>query len=170
MEAQTRWRITRAIATSLYLFIGWLLFSGSFSLVSLATGAAFSVLVASLTHTFFIAEHEAERRALLPRIDLLFVFGVVLVFKMYIASFKVLFDLLRGRVNPRIVHFRTRLHSDIARVMLANAITMTPGTLTIELDDDHLVVHWLEAVTTHSRHAGGLIMGLFESILRRIWV
>ncbi|HSV93517.1 MAG TPA: Na+/H+ antiporter subunit E, partial [Desulfobacterales bacterium] len=59
--------------------------------------------------------------------------------------------------------------SDIARVTLANAITITPGTVTLGLDDDHLVVHWLQARTTHSRRAGELVKGPFEALLRRVF-
>ena len=75
-----------------------------------------------------------------------------------------------GNINPRIVHFRTRLSSKFARVILANSITLTPGTLTLDLDEDHLVVHWVDAKTTHSHYAGRLIKGHFESWLKRIWV
>jgi len=170
MQVNVRWRIVRIIITTLYLMVGWLLFSGTLELASLITGVFFSLVVALLTYRFFIAENEAGRRALFPRVHLLVVFALLLVFKMYVASFKVLFDLLRGRVNPRIVHFRTRLKSDVARVILANAITMTPGTVSIDLDDDHLVVHWLNAVTTHSRYAGDLIKKPFEELLKRIWI
>ena len=82
---------------------------------------------------------------------------------MYAASFRVLYNIIRGNINPRIVHFRTRLKSDTARVILANSITLTPGTITVDLDDDHLIVHWLNAKTTHSRHAGDLIKGKMEN-------
>jgi multicomponent Na+:H+ antiporter subunit E len=89
---------------------------------------------------------------------------------MYVASFQVLFNVLRGDINPRVVHFRTRLKSDLARVILANSITLTPGTISLHLDDDHLIVHWLNATTTHSKHAGELIKGPFEKLLKRIFI
>jgi len=72
--------------------------------------------------------------------------------------------------EKEIVHFRTRLKSDLARVILANSISLTPGTVTLDLDEDHLVVHWLNAETTHSHFAGKLIKGHFESWLKRIWI
>jgi len=89
---------------------------------------------------------------------------------MYVASFRVLVRILKGDINPRIVHFRTRLKTDIARVALSSSITLTPGTITLDLDDDHLVVHWLDAETTHSRYAGRLIKGAYEKLLRRVWL
>jgi multicomponent Na+:H+ antiporter subunit E len=89
---------------------------------------------------------------------------------MYAASFKVLYLICRRKINPRIVHFRTKLTTDIARVILTSSITLTPGTITLDLTDDHLIVHWLDAKTTHSRHAGDLIKGGFEKFLQRIWI
>ncbi|MBC7189819.1 Na+/H+ antiporter subunit E, partial [Candidatus Aerophobetes bacterium] len=62
------------------------------------------------------------------------------------------------------------LKSDLARVILANSITLTPGTLTLDLKEDHLVVHWLKAKTTHSHYAGRLIKGHFEIWLQKIWI
>jgi multicomponent Na+:H+ antiporter subunit E len=37
------------------------------------------------------------------------------------------------------------------------------------LDDDHLIVHWLDARTTHSKYAGKLVKGTYEQVLKRIW-
>lgn len=47
-------------------------------------------------------------------------------------------------VEPEIHYFRTRLKSDAARVLLANSITLTPGTITCMLEDDRLCVHALD--------------------------
>jgi multicomponent Na+:H+ antiporter subunit E len=94
----------------------------------------------------------------------------VLAFNMYVASFLVMWQIVRGRINPGVVHFRTRLRSDLARVALTNSITLTPGTITVSLEDDHVIVHWLSARTTHSKYAGELVKGVYEKFLRRIWI
>jgi len=170
MDVRIKWKIVRIILTTIYLFIGWMLFTGDFAAASLATGLFFSAFVASFTYSLFIEEQEAQRRSLLPRVDLFSVYFLLLLFKMYVASFQVLFNVMRGDINPRVVHFRTHLQSDVARVLLANSITLTPGTVTIHLDDDHLIVHWLDAKTRHSKYAGNLIKGEFERLLRRIFI
>ena len=104
------------------------------------------------------------------RIYLLGGYILVIIFKMYVSSFEVLLSIIRGDINPGIVHFRTRLKSDLARVILANSITLTPGTIALHLDDDHLIVHWLNAKTRHSRYAGELIKEQFEKLLKRIFI
>ncbi len=170
MTPVQKWKIARIVLTTLYLFAGWFVFTGTLSPYSLLMGFCFSGLIALTTYSLFIHEYEADRRALLPRVDLLALYAVILTYNMYVASFKVLFNVLQGDINPRVVHFRTRLKSDLARVVLASSITLTPGTITLHLDDDHLIVHWLNARTRHSKHAGELIKGPFESLLKRIFI
>ncbi|MBN1834772.1 MAG: Na+/H+ antiporter subunit E [Spirochaetales bacterium] len=170
MEISRKWNITRVILTTVYLFAAWLLFTGSFAPYSLFLGVLFSLVVALLTYRYFIEEYEAARRSLLPRLYNLLIFLVIILWRIYAASFRVAWQVLSGRINPRIVHFRTRLKYDLARAILANAITLTPGTVTLDLDDDHLIVHWLDARTSHSHYAGKLIKEDFERWLRRIWM
>jgi len=170
MDVLLKWKISRVIITAVYLIVGWILFTGTFSLFSIFLGIIFSFFIATLTYSIFIEKQEAARRDLIPRVYFIFIYLVILICKIYIASFKMVPAVIVGNINPRIVHFRTRLSSKFARVILANSITLTPGTLTLDLDEDHLVVHWVDAKTTHSHYAGRLIKGHFESWLKRIWV
>ena len=169
MNARRRWTIVRIIITTASLMAGWLLFTWSFDIGSIVAGAAASLVVALATYTIFVDETEAALRAHLPRVHVLLLFLIVLIFQMYVASFRMLWQIVRGRINPGIVHFRTRLRTDVARVALCSSITLTPGTVTVLLDDDHLIVHWLDVRTKHSRYAGELIKGTFEKLLGRVW-
>lgn len=170
MDISAKWKIVRIFFTAAYLFAGWILFTSTFSLPSLLTGIILSFVVSFLMYDLFIHESEVARRSLLPNIHFFLLFILLVVFKMYVASFKVAWNVIRGRINPRIVHFRTRLKTDLSRVVLTNAITLTPGTITVNIEDDHLIVHWLDAKTTHSKYAGKLIKGSLEKLLGRVWV
>lgn len=170
MTSSLKWTITRIVLTTLYLFAGWLLFTGSFQLRSLLMGAGFSFLISLATFKLFIDDDEAARRTLLPRVHWLVVYLFLVFFKLYAASFQTALSVIRGSYTPRVVHFRTRLNSDIARSVISGSITLTPGTITLELSEDHLVVHWLFASTTHSRYASNIVKGSFEKILKRVWV
>ncbi len=169
MNSQTKWAIVRILITTGYLIAGWVLFTGSVSRDSLVVGGTFALLVAILTYDSFILETEAAWRSHLPRIRWGIVYVVVLLWEIYRSSFVLSWLILTRRYRPRVVHFRTRLRTDIARAAVATAITVTPGTVTLEMDEDHLIVHWMFAVTTHSRHAGKLIKGRLEAILGRLW-
>ena len=47
-------------------------------------------------------------------------------------------------MEPVIVKFRTSLKKEVTRVILANSITLTPGTITVSLEEDELTVHCLD--------------------------
>ena len=48
-------------------------------------------------------------------------------------------------IEPRVTSFRTRLRTDAGKVVLANSITMTPGTITVNVEDDLFLIHCLDA-------------------------
>jgi multicomponent Na+:H+ antiporter subunit E len=73
------------------------------------------------------------------------------------------------QLKPGIVKIRTSLKSDIARVFLANSITLTPGTMTVELRDDVLYIHWIEVGSDDPVEASKAIIGPFEYFLSRIF-
>ena len=47
-------------------------------------------------------------------------------------------------IQPKLVRFKTDLKQELSKVVLANSITMTPGTITVSLTEDEYVVHCLD--------------------------
>ncbi|HEB96273.1 MAG TPA: cation transporter [Sedimenticola thiotaurini] len=47
-------------------------------------------------------------------------------------------------IRPALVEVQTRLVSPLGRMLLANSITLTPGTLSVDIDDDRILVHWID--------------------------
>ncbi|WP_316860153.1 Na+/H+ antiporter subunit E [uncultured Cohaesibacter sp.] len=68
-------------------------------------------------------------------------------------------------VKPAIVRIQTRLTNPVARLILANSITLTPGTLTVEMDGQWLYIHWVVAETTDLESASREIASDFEKYL-----
>ncbi|MFZ5483038.1 MAG: Na+/H+ antiporter subunit E [Pseudomonadota bacterium] len=68
-------------------------------------------------------------------------------------------------LKPGIVKVRTRLQSPMGRLMLANSITLTPGTLSVELRDEWLYVHWVSMTADDIETATREIVAGFESYL-----
>jgi multicomponent Na+:H+ antiporter subunit E len=68
-------------------------------------------------------------------------------------------------VNPGIVKVRTKLKSPVGRMLLANAITMTPGTLTVELRHEWLYIHWVTVDATDIEGATTNLVSDFERYL-----
>lgn len=169
MRPEQKWRLVRFIVTAAALFGVWLLFSPRFQLYSLLAGGVGALVVAAVTYEVFLARHQASIRFFVPNPLFFVAYFFLVVYYLYAASLKMLAAVFTGNVQPRIVHFRTTLHSDLARMTLANSITLTPGTITVDLNDDHLIVHWFFCTTTHSRGAGEIIKGKMEKVLLRVW-
>ena len=72
-------------------------------------------------------------------------------------------------IRPGIVKIKTTLQSDLARTFLANSITLTPGTLTIDIDGQDLYIHWINIDTDDPAARTKEICGRFEPLLRRIF-
>lgn len=74
-------------------------------------------------------------------------------------------------IAPGIVKIKTGLKSDIALTFLANTITLTPGTMTVDIDRDKgiLYIHWINVRDQNIESATKLIAGKFERILKGIF-
>ena len=88
------------------------------------------------------------------------------------ANFHVAYLVLHPQmpILPGIVRVKTTLKSETARTALANSITLTPGTLTVDIEDDGtLFIHWLVVEAEKDDEATKLIVGKFERFLRKIF-
>ena len=74
-------------------------------------------------------------------------------------------------INPGIVKVKTALKSDTALTFLANSITLTPGTLTVDIDRERgvLYIHWIDVKTKDVDAATKKIAERFENILKKIF-
>jgi multicomponent Na+:H+ antiporter subunit E len=74
-------------------------------------------------------------------------------------------------INPGIVKVKTTLKSDTGLTFLANSITLTPGTLCVDIDTEKgiLYIHWIDVKTQDTDKATELIVSPFEKILKKIF-
>ena len=74
-------------------------------------------------------------------------------------------------IHPGIVKVKTSLRSETGLTFLANSITLTPGTLSVDIDRDkgYLYVHWIEVKDKDVDRTTAIIVERFERILRRIF-
>ena len=74
-------------------------------------------------------------------------------------------------INPGIVKVKTSLKSETGITFLANSITLTPGTLTVDVDGEggYLYVHWIDVKTKDIEEATKIIVNKFERILKKIF-
>lgn len=72
-------------------------------------------------------------------------------------------------LNPGIVEVKTTLKSSIAKTILANSITLTPGTLSVEISGDKLFIHWIDVKDVEEKGASEKIVSGFERFLEVIF-
>jgi multicomponent Na+:H+ antiporter subunit E len=75
----------------------------------------------------------------------------------------------RINIKPGIVEIKTGLKSPIGRLALANSITLTPGTLVVDIKDDSLFIHWINISATDPVAATEAISARFEKYLKVIY-
>ncbi|MFH1269998.1 MAG: Na+/H+ antiporter subunit E [Candidatus Omnitrophota bacterium] len=74
-------------------------------------------------------------------------------------------------INLGIVKVKTTLKSDTGLTFLANSITLTPGTMSVDIDEENgfLYIHWIDVKEQDTQKATEIIVKRFEDILRRIF-
>ena len=151
------------VYTFILMFGFWLLLSGKFDLFHLTLGVISSLLVSWMSSDLlFIDRNKKSRLAEVWR----FLLYVPWILKeIFLSTLDVawlaLHPAMKEKISPRMVNFKTNLKSDAARVTLANSITLTPGTITVRVEDDIFTVHALS-----DKVAAGLPGEMEERIAR----
>ena len=168
-------RFPAVISTFIVCFAFWVLLTWSFSVQELAAGAVVSLAVALFSSRFFV--HEKAMWFFNPvklvnlLVYVLFIFPVELVK----ANWDVAKRCLGGckNINPGIVKVPVDLTSDYGQAMLANSITLTPGTITMDIAEEegqtYYYIHWIDVATADAKEAGEAIKGTLEKGVGRIF-
>lgn len=155
----------RYIYTFLIMFGFWILLSGKFDLFHLTLGVISSALVSFLSTDVLM--HDAGKSDRLATAFRFLGYIPWLLYQIIVSTIHVAYLALHPRmldhIDPTIVIFKTKLKSNVARVALANSITLTPGTITIRIEDDIFHVHAI------SRKAAAGLPGEMEDRLARVF-
>jgi multicomponent Na+:H+ antiporter subunit E len=157
----------------LFTFVLWLLLVAPWPLADhwpdVLLGVVVSLLVATLLSHIY-PDH--PHKALDPRRIFWFLLYVpYFLFYCVRANLDVAYRVLHPDVpiQPGIVHVRTGLTSDMAKTFLANSITLTPGTLTVDIQGQDLYIHWIHVEGRGTEAHTAAIVTRFERLLRRIF-
>jgi len=150
-------------------FILWLGLSSKIEMQELITGGVVCLIVS------FFAAHIYSNLGLPPlsikRILFFIVYVIVLFWEIIRANFDVAYRVIHPKmpIKPGIVVVRTALKSDIGKLFLANSITLTPGTFTLDIIGDKLLIHWIYVKTEDIDGATDNIVAKFEKYLKVIF-
>ena len=174
MEAKRKATFGAWFATFVLCYFFWILLTGSFAWQELVAGAVVSAGVALFSARWFV--HESPGRFFGKRLFILFWYCVAIFpWELIKANCDMAKRALspKLKINPGIIKVPVDVPTEYGKTMLANSITLTPGTITVDIDEHEgqtwYYIHWIDVVETDRAAAGEIIKGRMEKWLRRIW-
>ena len=162
------------ISTFLLCFAFWILLTWSFAAQELAVGAVVSLAAALFASRFLI--HDKAFWLFNPaKFGALFAYVFVFLGELIKANLDMARRCFGGckDVNPGVVKVPVDLPDGYAQAMLANSITLTPGTITMDIAEEdgksYFYIHWIDVAETDREKAGEVIKGRMEKWIGRIW-
>lgn len=150
-------------------FLLWLLLTWSLEYPRLLVGVAVSVVATLVYGAVFTTQ---PRKFANPFRYLIFIYYIPIFFYHCIkANFDVMYRVIHPDlpIKPGIVKVKTNLTTDIGKTFLANSITLTPGTMTVDLEDEYLYIHWIWVEDTDLDRTTKLIPEKFEKHLKGVF-
>lgn len=150
----------------LLLLLLWFIFNGRVTLEV----ALFGIVICGWLYWFickYMGYSFQREKVLVKKIPLYLKYAFVLlweIFKANVDVIKIIFSPKKAEIQPALVRFHTDLKSEASLVALANSITLTPGTYTVELENGEYVVQALE----REKFGEGLEDSVFVKQLRRL--
>jgi len=147
----------------------WVIANGTLASDTLIAGAVICAAIA-LAFASFARVYSVIRWTPKVVFYYLLYFGVFLL-ELIKANLNVMRLVFSPRIDiePGIVEIKTELKSPIGRLALANSITLTPGTLVVDIKEDTLFVHWINVSATDPVAATEEISARFEKYLKVVY-
>lgn len=159
----------RKLILMLFSFAVWLLLTWTLRWENLVTGGVVSLVVGLVFGNLF---NDDPLKVLQPqRWFWALVYIPIFVWEMAKANFDVAYRVIHPKmpITPGIVKVKTKLKTEMGKVFLANSITLTPGTFTVDLKDEFLYIHWINVRYRDIEEATQDIVGRFEKYLIKIF-
>jgi len=153
----------------LILILIWFALVSTLEYQELLTGILISLILALFLNEYYL---KLGFPPLSLKRLLFFIIYLFVLFKEIIkANFDVAYRVIHPKmpIKPGIVVIKTKLKQDIAKLILANSITLTPGTFTLDILGDYLLIHWINVGAQDMDEATKIIGGKFEKYLKVIF-
>lgn len=148
----------------LLFLLAWIIFNGNITLEIFIFGVVIAAAMLLFMCKFMDYSLKKELNVYKKSIYF-FSYAILLIREIVKANLTIIPKILtvEEEMDPIIVKFRTSLKSDFTRMLLANSITLTPGTITISLEGDEYTIHCLDTSL-----AEGLENSDFEKALKKL--
>lgn len=134
-----------AVILFVALLIFWMILSTELDLISSIIGALASFLIVAYNYDLIFNKSEATKFTF-RYLGRLIVLGYHLIVAIIVSNIHVALIVLspKMKIEPGFKKIPNPLKKDVNQTLFANAITLTPGTLTVDMDDDYILIHGLE--------------------------
>jgi len=151
------------------MMIAWLLLNWTINPVNIAIGVVLSLIISIVfcSKCELFTSINLTPKAFIYTFIYLFVFLIELIKANIDVTRRVLSPSLP--INPGIVKVKTKLKSKMARLILANSITLTPGTFTLQVEEDSFYIHWISTETNDVEKATEELIAKFEKYLEVLY-
>ena len=151
------------VLTVLIIFAFWIFLSGEFSFILLLSGIISSLLVSYISHDLLIGNGDMKLGFI--RTIRFIRFLPWLLWQIVLANIDLALRTLHPKmpINPMLINFKNNLKTDLGMVILANSITLTPGTVTIDVNENEFLVHVIS-----EKAAQSLISGEMQARVKKI--
>lgn len=158
----------RYIAIFILSLIFWLLLTFRITIPNLIVGSIASILCSAIFARYYF--HDVYKFLQPRRYFWFIVYLFVFIWECVKANFDVAYRVLHPAmpIRPGIVKVKTTLKSDFAKTLLANSITMTPGTITVDIIGDYMYIHWIYVRSEDPKIYTAMITGAFEKYIKKI--
>jgi multicomponent Na+:H+ antiporter subunit E len=129
-----------SLTASLMLF--WMLISGDFGLLNLALGLVSALLVVAITHRMDVVDQESRPYHLSARLPVYLAWLARKVIRSNLDVTRAIWT-PGNSISPAVVRLRLSQQTALGKVIYANSITLTPGTVTLAIEGDEILVHAL---------------------------
>lgn len=151
------------LATFTIMMSFWVILSGMFDAFHLTLGVISCLLVSHFSGEMLF--EGLQVRVAARQIFGMLVYGPWLLWAIILSSLEVAYIVLHpqmlDKMDPQLIRFKTKLKSNFARVTFAQSITLTPGTITVSVQDDEMTVYAL------TRNAANSLPGEMERRIAR---
>ena len=164
-------KIRARTVTFLVCFLVWSMLSFSLDWQHLLVGVLLSLAIAAMTGDLFT--DNAGKWLDARRYFWFGIFTLLFIWECIKSNIDVAIRVLSPQlpIDPGIVRIKIGLKTETAQTLLANFITLTPGTFSVDIDrqNSYLYIHWIDVKTQDAQEAYEIIASKFERILRRVF-
>ncbi len=159
----------RVIISTVVLFVVWVILTQSFDPQELFTGLIVAAIVSMISPA--IASDKPKKWFQPKRYVYLIIYLFYFIWQMIKSNLDVAKRVINPKlpINPGIVKVKTKLKTNAAKLALANSITLTPGTLTVDIHDEWFYIHWIDVRSEDIQKATQDIVEGFEKYLEVIF-